>query len=87
MASAKVLVTNRLSQVLNVTLADEKGKHYTKSLLPKSVTKLNASELTEVVFNLVQHGHLALNAVEEKQAAKPAPAPKFAAKKAESAEL
>lgn len=56
-----VLITNRQAQLINVTLKDKSGKQSTKSLLPRSVTKVDAASLTESVFDLVRHGHLSVN--------------------------
>lgn len=81
--SAMVKVQNRLPQAININLKNAKGEHVTKTILPRLFVDVNASELTQSVFDLVRHGHLhvnAVNAVEEKPAPVPAPAPKSESK-------
>jgi len=59
---AMVRIQNKQAQTLNILLM-ENGKASTKSLLPRAIVDVEASALTRTVFDLVQRGHIALNAV------------------------
>ena len=60
---AMVRLQNKQPQVLNLLLLNEKGKTYTKSLLPRASVDVKAGELTAVVYDLLHRGHIAMNAV------------------------
>ena len=73
--AAMVRIQNKQSQVLNLLLLNEKGQAYTKALLPRASVDVKAGELSQVVYDLLQRGHIAMNAVGMDESA-PAPAKK-----------